>query len=89
MAKRLLRLPAVLDRTGSNPTEIYQQMKLGAFPNAVPIGKRTVGWVEEEVEAWIENRIAARAAIKRKGGPGRGHKGPFRRKSEVRAEAMT
>jgi Prophage CP4-57 regulatory protein (AlpA) len=55
----------------------------------VPIGKRTVGWVEEEVEAWIENRIAARDAIKRKGGPGRGHKGPFRRKSEVRAEAMT
>jgi prophage regulatory protein len=76
MAKRLLRLPAVLDRTGSNATEIYSQMKAGTFPNAVPIGKRTVGWVEEEVEAWIEDRVAARdLQPKRKGGPGRGHKG--------------
>jgi prophage regulatory protein len=75
MAKRLLRLPAVLDRTGSNASEIYQQMKLGAFPSPVPIGKRTVGWVEEEIEAWIENRIAVRESFKRKAGPGRGHKG--------------
>jgi prophage regulatory protein len=79
MAKRLLRLPAVLDRTGSNATEIYEQMKSGAFPRSVPIGKRTVGWVEEEVDAWIESRIAARdVAPKRKAGPGRGHKGQFR-----------
>jgi prophage regulatory protein len=79
MAKRLLRLPAVLDRTGSNTSEIYQQMKAGTFPTAVPIGKRTVGWVEEEVEKWICDRIAARDfQSKRKAGPGRGHKRPLR-----------
>jgi prophage regulatory protein len=78
MAKRLLRLPQVLDRTGSNTTEIYSQMKAGTFPNAVPIGKRTVGWLEEEVEKWISDRIAARdLRPKRKAGPGRGRKGPL------------
>ena len=75
MAKRLLRLPAVVDRTGKNPTDIYEGMKEGTFPTSVPIGKRTVGWLEEEVEAWIEKRIAARDTAQRKGGPGRGHKG--------------
>lgn len=76
MAKRLLRLPAVIDRTGSNATEIYSGMKAGTFPATVPIGRRTVGWVEEEIEQWISGRIAARTQPKKhKGGPGRGHKG--------------
>jgi hypothetical protein len=53
----------------------------------VPIGERAVAWVEEEVDAWIAARIAARDARppeqtresrRRKGGPGRGHKGPIR-----------
>jgi prophage regulatory protein len=78
MAKRLLRLPAVIDRTGSSATDIYGGMKNGTFPKSVPIGKRTVGWVEDEVEGWIDARIVARdrKAVKRRGGPGRGHKGP-------------
>jgi len=76
MAKRLLRLPAVLDRTGSNATEIYEQMKAGTFPRSVPIGKRTVGWLEDEVDKWISDRVTARDFhSKHKGGPGRGHKG--------------
>jgi prophage regulatory protein len=76
MVKRLLRLPAVIDRTGSNASDIYSGMKAGTFPTSVPIGRRTVGWVEEEIEQWISDRIAARdQPNKRKGGPGRGHKG--------------
>jgi prophage regulatory protein len=80
MAKRLLRLPAVIDRTGSNASRIYEMMKDGSFPSSVPIGKRTVGWLETEIDAWIEKRIAARQLQpkqRNKGGPGRGHKGPF------------
>lgn len=79
MAKRLLRLPAVIDRTGSNPTDIYAGMKAGTFPRSVPIGRRTVGWLEEEIELWIADRVAARddPESKRRSGPGRGHKGPM------------
>jgi prophage regulatory protein len=32
----------------------------GAFPVAVELGPRRIGFVREEVEAWIDARIAAR-----------------------------
>ena len=30
------------------------------FPKPVKIGTRSVAWVEEEVDAWVEARVAAR-----------------------------
>jgi prophage regulatory protein len=79
MASKLLRRPAVEEKTGLSTTDIYQGMNAGTFPRSVPLGKRTVGWVEEEVDEWIRDRIAARQVEppKRKGGPGRGRKGPI------------
>jgi prophage regulatory protein len=86
MAKRLLRLPAVIAKTGNNSTDIYDGMKNGTFPQSVPLGKRTVAWIESEVEEWIAKKIAARDARslerareerRRKGGPGRGRKNPL------------
>jgi prophage regulatory protein len=86
MANVLLRLREVVHRTGWNATEIYHAMKLGSFPQSVPIGKRTVGWVESEIDDWVAARIARRDALsaqhalegrRRKGGPGRGHRGPM------------
>jgi prophage regulatory protein len=89
MPSVLLRLPEVVRRTGWNATEIYQGMKANPpeFPASVPIGKRSVGWVEQEIEEWIARRIAQRDAQslersrlerRRKGGPGRGKTGPMR-----------
>ena len=76
--KRLLRLPAVLEKTGKTITGWYQEVRERTAPQPVPIGRRTVAWLESEVDAWIEARVADRdsGASKRKGGPGRGHKGP-------------
>jgi prophage regulatory protein len=75
MANRLIRLRAVVDKTGSNTTDIYAGMKAGTFPKSVPIGTRTVGWVESEVDKWIADRIAKRDARGgRRAGPGRGRK---------------
>ena len=89
MPSVLLRLPEVVRRTGWNATEIYQGMKANPpeFPASVPIGKRSVGWVEQEIEEWIARRIAlrdaqsleqARKERRRKGGPGRGHRGSLK-----------
>lgn len=72
MALRIIRLPVVKDRTGSSTSDIYAGMKTGTFPKSVPIGVRTVGWLESEIDQWIEGRVAARDnQPKRKGGPGR------------------
>lgn len=57
MASALLRLPAVRQLTGLSRSEIYRQMSLGHFPAKVNVGQRAVGWVENEIAAWIEARI--------------------------------
>jgi prophage regulatory protein len=59
--KRLLRLPAVEDKTGLKHSQIYEDIAKGTFPAPVPLGVKAVAWVESEIDAWIDARIAARA----------------------------
>lgn len=60
--KRILRRPDVEAMTGLSRACIYERMRDGSFPQAVPLGGRAVGWLESEVQAWIEQRLAERAA---------------------------
>lgn len=57
---RILRLPEVMARTGLSRTTIYRWRVAGRFPQAVPLGTRSVGWIESELEAWFRERIAER-----------------------------
>lgn len=59
---RFLRRREVEKRTTLSRSQIYARMAKGTFPQAVPLGERAVGWVEAEIEAWMQARIAARAA---------------------------
>ena len=52
----LLRLPKVIALTGISRSSIYRQIARGEFPAQVQISERAVGWREEEVVEWIENR---------------------------------
>lgn len=58
MKHTILRLPAVLHATGLSRSTIYQRVADGAFPRPVSLGGRSVGWLESEVEQWVERRIA-------------------------------
>lgn len=60
MAKRLIRLPDVMSITGLKRSTIYFKMKEGKFPNNIPIGERSVAWVEGEVINWIDGNISKR-----------------------------
>lgn len=60
MSKRIIRLPEVTRRAGLCRSAIYAAMAVGDFPKSVAIGKQAVGWIEDEIDAWIEARIAAR-----------------------------
>ena len=60
---RLLRLAQVIDMTGLGRTKIYELQAAGHFPMRVQITEHSVGWVEEEVQAWLARRIAARPAL--------------------------
>jgi len=59
-ARRILRRRAVEERTGLKTSSIYEKVAEGTFPKPIPLGERAVGWIEDEVEAWIEKQIAAR-----------------------------
>ncbi len=62
MQQSILRLPTVIERTGLARTQIYAGVKAGTFPRQVPIGERTVGWLESEIAQWIDARAAERGA---------------------------
>lgn len=57
---RSLRLPQVIGMTGLKKTTIYALQKAGQFPHSVPLTTTAVGWLEMEVEDWLEKRAAAR-----------------------------
>jgi prophage regulatory protein len=58
--KKIIRLPAVEVKTGLKHSCIYQKITEGSFPRPVPLGPKAVGWVEAEVDAWIDERVAER-----------------------------
>ena len=68
MLRRILRLPQVEEATGESRSTIYKRISEGEFPRPVKLGAKSVGWVEEEVAAYNEARIAARDAASRNGG---------------------
>ena len=57
---RILRLSGVREKTGKSTSAIYADMVAGTFPKSIPLGPRTVGWVESEITEWIAARVAER-----------------------------
>ena len=57
---QILRLPAVIKKTGLGRTTIYHLVKSGNFPQKIQLTSRTVGFYESEIDAWLESRAAQR-----------------------------
>jgi prophage regulatory protein len=53
---QILRYAEVAAKVGLNVTSIYRLEKAGQFPARIRLGSNSVGWVEEEVEAWLKLR---------------------------------
>jgi prophage regulatory protein len=54
-ADRILRLPAVLDRTGLSRSTLYRKVDAGTFPRQLRIATRCAGWRESAVNEWMQN----------------------------------
>jgi len=52
----LIRLPEVLKMVPVGKTTWYGMVKAQQAPAPKKIGPRSVAWVKEEIEKWIENR---------------------------------
>ena len=57
---RFVRLREVMARTGLSRSTIHVWVAEGRFPKPVPLGARSVGWIESELEDWLCDRIAER-----------------------------
>jgi prophage regulatory protein len=57
MNKKILRLRAVKDWTGLSRSAIYAAIKAGTFPKNISLGARAVGWLEADIQGWIDSRI--------------------------------
>lgn len=59
-ALRVLRLPAVLARTGLSRSTVFAKLNLlhqsfdPSFPKRIRLGLRAVGWIESELDDWIK-----------------------------------
>ena len=58
---KLLRAPEVTEKTGLSYTTIWRKERAGVFPPRRRIGANSVGWVEQEVDRWIEGRPLVRS----------------------------
>ena len=58
MGQHLLRLPTVKAITGLSRSTIYLRMSEGTFPEKISLGSRAVGWLETEVQDWLDERIS-------------------------------
>jgi len=58
MGQHILRLPTVKAITGLSRSTIYLRMSEGTFPEKISLGSRAVGWLETEVQDWLDERIS-------------------------------
>ena len=57
MAHTILRLPKVKGQTGLSRSTIYLRVAEGTFPKPVSLGAHAVGWLEAEIQEWLQRRI--------------------------------
>ena len=63
-APTILRRRQVEARVGLRRSTIYARIADRTFPAPVRLGARAVGWVAEEVDAWLRARVAERGGAK-------------------------
>lgn len=57
-ANRFIKRHIVENITGLSCSEIYRRIAADAFPKQVTLGPKSVVWIEAEIMAWCDARIA-------------------------------
>jgi len=61
MSKTILRFPKTIKKVGLSKSTIYLKIKNNQFPKPILLGNggRSVGFIESEIDDWIQQRIDA------------------------------
>jgi prophage regulatory protein len=57
-ALKLLRFPAVRERTGLSRSTIWRLERQGTFPRHHRISANAVAWIEDDIAKWIQSKVA-------------------------------
>ena len=60
LGMQVLRFPAVSRVTGLPRSTLYLYMKNDQFPKPIKLGMRSVGWIKEEIDEWLQQRKNSR-----------------------------
>ena len=62
---RLIRRKEAAERCGFHPVHVMRKARDPAdpFPEPVRIGPNAIAFVEDEIDKWIEDRVAGRDAL--------------------------
>lgn len=64
MSKRILRPKETQARLGIGHDKFWRDVKKGVLPPLVRLGPKSVGHVEEEIDAYIEGLMKQRSLMK-------------------------
>ncbi len=58
MSEQILKLPEVIKATGLARSTIYKLISENHFPKQIKLTNFSSGWLQSEVDNWINERIA-------------------------------
>jgi prophage regulatory protein len=57
---RLLKRSQVAAKVGLERSAIYAKLQRGEFPKPIAIGRKSVRWLESDIDKWIAERVRQR-----------------------------
>jgi prophage regulatory protein len=54
--RRVIRRKGVITKTGRSYPTIWRAVRAGTFPAPIVLGPNSVGWFEDEIDAWLASR---------------------------------
>ena len=61
---RIMRTPEVLATLGVSRMTLWRMVQAGIFPKPIRVSARCVGWMEREVQVWVEKKAANARRLK-------------------------
>ena len=58
--KKFIVLPQVQEQVPYSASHIWRLERTGQFPKRIRLGKNRVAWLQSEVSAWVEDKLALR-----------------------------
>jgi len=57
-SRKFIKIIHVKELSSLSTSEVYRRIAAGTFPKQVTLGPKCVVWIEAEVLAWLDARIA-------------------------------